>query len=90
MKRNNSAIHPSCALCKHATFRPTEGHSPMPPLLFSLSANITDEEITINCPYKKNISPAFSCRRFCFDPLKYRPKKAPLLSPLDEDTLLLE
>lgn len=90
MKRKNDSIQPSCALCKHAVFLPSENAPNIPPLLLSLKANGMDEDISISCPHKKDASPAYSCRRFSFDPLKYRPQKTPKISALDEDTLLID
>ncbi|MBE6655396.1 MAG: hypothetical protein E7609_00800 [Ruminococcaceae bacterium] len=91
MKQKKPFIQPSCALCIHASLSPTEDTQKIPPLLLSLSHNVMNEGAgRILCPYKKTVSPSFSCRRFSFDPLKYRPKKAPVLGTLDEDSLLLD
>ena len=90
MKHKNESISPSCALCAHALFKACDADAQKPPLLFFLTANCMDEEAQIVCPYQKNASPSFHCRRFTFDPLKYRPKVAPKLGTLDEDALLLD
>lgn len=90
MKPKNEAIPRSCALCVHASFQLTEGDAETPPLLRFLKQDGMIDEISLLCPYKKQASPAFSCRRFAFDPLKYRPKAPKALGSLDEDALLLD
>lgn len=89
MKKQSEAILPSCALCTHATLisKKTESEKP---LLFVLTADATNDDIQLLCPYKNEVNAAFSCRRFSFDPLKYKPKQAPALGALDKDTLLLD
>lgn len=90
MKKENERIVRACAFCVHARLTPS-ADTLTPPLLFSLHADAFDEEcVHLTCPYKKQATPEFSCRRFCFDPLKYRPKKAPPPPVLDEDALLLD
>ena len=84
----NEKILRICAYCKHACLTRAEEPS-LPPLL--LTANLfEDDSVTITCRGKKAVAPDFSCRRFCFDPLKYRPKKKPPILALDEDALLLD
>ena len=90
MKSKTEAITPSCALCAHATFLPSDNAITVPPLRILLTADATEENMRILCPHQKDADPFFSCRRFSFDPLKYRPKKAPPLGSLDEDSLLLD
>ena len=91
MKTKNERIVPICALCEHARITPKEDENTVAPLLFSLTADPFDEEcVSLACPYKKDAAPDHSCRRFRFDPLKYRPKAAPTLPSLDEDALLLD
>ena len=91
MKAKNERIVPICAFCEHARIAPVENEKAVPPLLFSLKADLYEEEhAVLTCPYKKEAAPDFSCRRFRFDPLKYRPKAAPAMPTLDEDALLLD
>ena len=90
MKRQNEIPH-TCALCKHAVFSYPSASSDTPPLARFLNLDASDEEcVSITCPYKKEASAFFSCRRFKLDPLKYRPKKAPPIQSLDADSLLLD
>lgn len=90
MKNKNESILPSCALCIYATLLPKDEETEKPPLLFSLSADGMGGDVQIQCPYHESAEPAFACRRFSFDPLKYRPTKAPRIAPLDTDTLFLD
>lgn len=91
MKNENERIVRTCAFCIYASLTPARPEEDTPPLLFSLRADAFDEDtVTLTCPYKKQAAPDFSCRRFRFDPLKYRPKASPPLPTLDEDTLLLD
>ena len=90
MKKKSESIAPSCALCIHAKLIQHEDLSTTPPALLSLNSNGMDGETRILCPYHKNVDPGFSCRRFSFDPLKYRPRQAPKIGSLDEDALLLD
>ena len=91
MKKKNEEIGRVCALCEHAIIKSATLDEKTPPLLFSLTCDVFDEDtVKISCPYHKNITPDFSCRRFLFDPLKYHPKKAPAVSKLDEESLLLD
>ena len=89
MKKQSEVILPSCALCVHATLTPKETEC-VKPLLFALTADAMKDDLQLLCPYNKEADPAFSCRRFSFDPLKYRPKQAPKLGTLDEEDLLLD
>ena len=90
MKRQNE-IPRTCALCKHVVFSYPNAPADTPPLALFLTMDASDEEsVLITCPYKKGASAFFSCRRFRFDPLKYRPKKAPPIQTLDTDSLLLD
>lgn len=90
MKRNEE-IPRICALCKNAVFSYPNAAEGTPPLALFLTSDPTNEEsVSISCPYRKEASYAFSCRRFHFDPLKYRPKVAPSIQALDEDALLLD
>ena len=89
MKNKSEAILSSCALCIHATLTPKVPDGAAP-LLFALKADAMSDDVTLLCPYKKEADAAFHCRRFSFDPLKYKPKKAPSLGTLDEDALLLD
>lgn len=90
MKKKSESILPSCALCIHAKLARNEGSSQEPPALLSLNSDGMDGETTILCQYHKKADPGFSCRRFAFDPLKYRPRQAPKIGSLDEDALLLD
>ena len=87
MNKKNEKIVKACAFCKHAIFTFPEEKSPA---LTFLKADFSDETISLHCPYKKNATPDFSCRRFCFDPLKYRPSKMLAIPTLDEETLILD
>ena len=86
MKNNNEKIIKACAFCEHATFLLT---TETVPALSLLKTNLSEENIQLTCPYKKNAAPDFVCRRFRFDPLKYRPHKMSVIPTLDEDALLL-
>ena len=89
MKDKNESIAEICALCEHAVFTQTVTDSP--PLLFFLKADAFDEDsVRITCPHHREAAPDFSCRKFSFDPLKYRPKCAPKITLLDEDALLID
>jgi len=92
VKSKNDSIPRVCAFCEHATYTPTTDEvAVIPPLLFQLKAEVLDEDsVCLACPHHKDITPDFSCRRFSFDPLKYRPKKAPQIAKLDEDALLID
>ena len=78
-----------CAHCTHASFGSTEMGEE---LSFSaaLRADPQRDETVLKCPYHKDISADFSCRRFCFDPLKYRPHTVPSPVLLDEEAVLLD
>ena len=89
--KQNQEIPRTCALCQNAVFSYPGADECTPPLALFLNQDPADEErVQISCPYRKEASPFFSCRRFRFDPLKYRPKKAPPIQPLDESTLLFD
>lgn len=90
MKKKSESILPSCALCIHAKLTRNECLSQRPPALLSLNSDGMDGEMQFFCPYHKNVDPGFSCRRFSFDPLKYRPRQAPKIGSLDKDALLLD
>ena len=80
-----------CALCKNAVFTYPSNDKDAPPLALFLKSDPMDEErVLITCPYRKEVSCTSSCRRFRFDPLKYRPKKAPAIQALDAEALLLD
>ena len=89
MKQKNNDILPSCALCAHAVFQPSDTPSEKPPFLFALTANVM-EEAQILCPFHKNADPAYHCHRYIFDPLKYRPHPMKEVGTLDKDSLLLD
>ena len=86
----NERIVRTCAFCKHACIAlEGESHSSAP-LIFRTEAMQNGESVTLFCRGKKAVTPDHVCRRFCFDPLKYRPKRMPKISGLDEDSLLLD
>ena len=90
MKHEND-VPRTCALCAHAVFSYSNATKDVPPLALFLGEDATDDSsVSIRCPYKKEASAFFFCHRFRFDPLKYRPKKAPKLQELDEAALLLD
>ncbi len=88
MKSKNERAPRLCAYCIHATIV-TEKEEKVP-LLATLKADPQKDGTLLQCRYRKGISADFSCRRFSFDPLKYRPRIAPPPSGLDEDALLLD
>lgn len=91
MKKKIDDISHICALCVHATITAVNAEHGTPPLLFVLKSDPFDEAgVSLICPYHNNVAPSFSCRKFCFDPLKYRPQKAPAMQKLDEDMLLID
>ena len=81
MKKRHPSITPVCAFCQHAVLA-------QPPDAPSFTFAFPEEEVAILCPYRKNITYGDSCRRFCFDPLKYKPKSPPLLLSLSEEDIL--
>ena len=90
MKEKNERITALCAFCEHAILSPKNIDGGIPALV-TIKADVFDEDaILLTCPYHKEAAPDFSCRRFSFDPLKYRPKKAPSITTLDEESLLLD
>ena len=76
-----------CATCQHARLLAKE-ESTTPPLVRLLSYTEDSEDIILMCPYNKNASPYYGCRRFRFDAVKYRPKKSPAPISLSEDDVL--
>ena len=89
--KHNEEIPRTCALCTHAVLSYPESAPNAPPLALFLTEGTRDEErVKISCPYRKEACASYFCRRFRFDPLKYRPKKAPAIQALDEDALLLD
>ncbi len=89
MMKKNESIVSVCAYCTHARIEKAGLDDRTPPLLFSLHADLSDhQKAKLTCPYKKKAAPDYTCRRFRFDPLKYKPKKAPPIPTLDEDALL--
>ena len=48
------------------------------------------EDILIECPKKKNITPQSRCRKFRYDPLKREVRAAHGFVPLDPDALLMD
>lgn len=90
MKEKNERIATLCAFCEYAVLSP-KGNEECIPALFALKADAFDEDtVLLTCPYHEEAAPDFSCRKFSFDPLKYRPKKAPSITKLDEESLLLD
>ena len=88
MKFKKEHIVPLCAYCIHATF--VVGTNDEPSLLTTLHAHPQRDNTKIRCRYHKESSADFSCRRFSFDPLKYRPCIPPGTTQLDEDSLWID
>ena len=76
-----------CAYCQNARVLATK-KTEAPPLLILLTDTLNGEDTVLLCPYKKNPSPDYKCRRFRFDPLKYRPKQMPTPFLLSADDVL--
>ncbi|MBQ9736188.1 MAG: hypothetical protein IJV96_05335 [Clostridia bacterium] len=85
--KEQDPITRACAYCQHARFT-CNGANEAPPLVRLLDTAEDSEDTTVTCPYKKNVSPFDGCRRFRFDPVKYRPKPKPSPVSLSEDDIL--
>lgn len=86
----NERIVRTCAFCKHACIALEGELRSSVPLISRTEAMQNGESVTLFCRGKKAVMPNHACRRFCFDPLKYRPKPKPQIVTLDEDSLLLD